>query len=97
MYKDYDVKIKLVQEQWIQLKMTFLLGHYLGFPTGVENMGVLCPSPPWWGSSKLDGQGFNQYMGGAWGEALNAVKKYLWRSWFDSNVVSYKPPSLQIY
>ena len=28
-YKDYDVKIKMVQEQSIQLKMTFLLGHNL--------------------------------------------------------------------
>ena len=29
-----------------------------GFPAGVENMG---------GSSKFDGEGLSQYMGGAWG------------------------------
>ena len=25
-YKQYEVKIKMVQEQWLQLKMIFLLG-----------------------------------------------------------------------
>ena len=29
MYKDYDFKIKMVQKQWIQLKMTFLLAYNL--------------------------------------------------------------------
>ena len=35
-YKDYDVKIKMVQEQWIQLKMTFLLGCNLNI--GISGM-----------------------------------------------------------
>ena len=26
-YKEYEVKIKMVQEQWLQLKMKFLLGY----------------------------------------------------------------------
>ena len=26
-YKEYEVKIKMVQDQWLQLKMKFLLGH----------------------------------------------------------------------
>ena len=26
-YKEYEVKIKIVQEQWLQLKMKFLLGY----------------------------------------------------------------------
>ena len=25
-YKEYEVKMKMVQEQWLQLKMTFFLG-----------------------------------------------------------------------
>ena len=52
------------------------------------------------GYSKFDGGrgggGLSQYMGRARG-ALNAVKKYLWRSSFDSKVAGYKPASLQIY
>ena len=48
------------------------------------------------GSSKFDGGGLSQYMGGAWGD-LECCQKYLWRSSFDSNVASYKPASLQIY
>ena len=26
-YKEYEVKIKMVQEQWLQLEMKFLLGY----------------------------------------------------------------------
>ena len=26
-YKDYEIKTKLVQEEWLQLKMKFLLGY----------------------------------------------------------------------
>ena len=26
-YKEYEVKIKMVQEQWLQLKLEFLLGY----------------------------------------------------------------------
>ena len=26
-YKEYDIKIKMVQEQWLHLKMKFLLGY----------------------------------------------------------------------
>ena len=26
-YKEYEVKVKMVQEQWLQLKMKFLLGY----------------------------------------------------------------------
>ena len=26
-YKEYKVKIKMVQEQWVQLKVKFVLGH----------------------------------------------------------------------
>ena len=57
-----------------------------GFPTGVENMGGSSKSNGGrltskhrgsMGSSKFDGGGFCQYMGGAWRGALNAVKKYL--------------------
>ena len=49
------------------------------------------------GYSKFDGGGgLSQYMGRARG-ALNAVKKYLWRSSIDSKVAGYKPASLQIY
>ena len=44
----------------------------------------------------MGGGGLSQYMGRARG-ALNAVKKYLWRSSFDSKVAGYKPASLQIY
>ena len=44
----------------------------------------------------LMGGGLSQYMGRARG-ALNAVKKYLWRSSIDSKVAGYKPASLQIY
>ena len=29
MYKDSNVKIKMAQEQWVQLKMTLLLGYNL--------------------------------------------------------------------
>ena len=28
-YKEYEDKIKIVQEQWLLLKTKFLLGHYL--------------------------------------------------------------------
>ena len=28
-YKDYEDKIKMVQEQWLPLKIKFLFGHYL--------------------------------------------------------------------
>ena len=28
-YKEYEVKIKMVQEQWLQLKMKFLLVYYM--------------------------------------------------------------------
>ena len=28
-YKEYEVKIKMVQEQWLQLKMKFLLVYYI--------------------------------------------------------------------
>ena len=51
----------------------------------------------WWGSSKFDGEGLSQYMGGAWGEDENSFEKYLWWSSFDSKVAGYKPASLQIY
>ena len=27
MYKEYEAKIKMVQEQWLQLKMKFLLDY----------------------------------------------------------------------
>ena len=30
-YKKYEVKIKIVQEQWLQLKMKFLLGYNMKF------------------------------------------------------------------
>ena len=40
--------------------------------------------------------GLSQYMG-EHGGALNAVKKNMWGSWFDSKVASYKLASLQIY
>ena len=26
-YKEYEIKIKMVQQQWLQLKMEFLLGY----------------------------------------------------------------------
>ena len=26
-YKEYEVKIKMIQEEWLQLKMKFLLGY----------------------------------------------------------------------
>ena len=38
MYKDYDVKIKMVQEQWLQLKMTFLLGYNLNIVIFLEKL-----------------------------------------------------------
>ena len=38
-----------------------------GFPTGVENMGGCAPLLGGGGSSKCDGGGLSQYMGGAWG------------------------------
>ena len=28
-YKEYEVKIKMVQKQWLQLKMKFLLVYYI--------------------------------------------------------------------
>ena len=27
LYKEYEVKIKMLQKQWLQLKMKFLLGY----------------------------------------------------------------------
>ena len=27
MHKEYEIKIKMVQEQWLQLKMKYLLGY----------------------------------------------------------------------
>ena len=61
---------------------------YQGFPQVLRT---------WGGSSKFDGEGLSQYMGGAWGEDENSVEKYLWWSSFDSKVAGYKPASLQIY
>ena len=51
----------------------------------------------WRGSSKFDGKGLSQYMGGAWREDEDSVEKYLWWSSFDSKVAGYKPASLKIY
>ena len=67
--------------------------HLPGFPTGVENMGGALQNLMGGGG----GGGLSQYMGGSMGGALNAVKKNLWRSSFDSKVAGYKPASLQIY
>ena len=39
MYKDYKVKIKMLQEQWLQLKMKFLLGYNM--KTGREVDGEI--------------------------------------------------------
>ena len=41
-------------------------------------------------------QGFPQVLR-IWGRTSNAVKKYLWRSSFDSKVDGYKPATLQMY
>ena len=47
------------------------------FPTGVENMGGGGCAPHWGeGSSKFDGGGLSQYMGGgAWGGGLKCCQK----------------------
>ena len=34
-YKDYELEIKVVQDQWLQLKMRFLLGYNM-------NIVILC-------------------------------------------------------
>ena len=35
--KEYEIKTKLVQEQWLQQKMTFLLGYNLQLLFSGEN------------------------------------------------------------
>ena len=81
---------------WQRTEDQAFISHctYLGFPQVLRTWGG--------GSSKFDegwgGRGgLSQYMGGSMGGALNAVKKNLWRSSFDSKVAGYKPASLQIY
>ena len=70
----------------ISVKMQFFT--YSGFPTGVEDMG----GPP----QTLMGVVKSKH-GENMGELKIFLKKYLWRSSFDSKVAGYKPASLQIY
>ena len=46
-YKEYEVKIKMVQEQWLQLKMKFLLVYYMKILFSGEGIN-------------LSGEGINQ-------------------------------------
>ena len=38
MSKEYEIKTKMEQEQWPQLKMLFLLGYYLKIVIGREEL-----------------------------------------------------------
>ena len=55
MYKEYEVQIKMVQEQWLQLKMKFLLGY---------NMKTVV----WSGEIYFWCEGNNNLVGGLLGE-----------------------------
>ena len=51
-HKEYEVRIKVVQEQWLHLKMKFLLGY---------NMKIII----WWGYfSRWREQAISQLVGG---------------------------------
>ena len=65
-----------------------------GFPQVLQRWGACAQGGR--GSSKFDGEGLSQNMGGggAWQELKMHLKR---RSSFDSNVAGYKPASLQIY
>ena len=47
--KEYEIKTKMVQEQWLQLKVTFLLGYNLGNFSrwgGWKNFWLVGETPP---------------------------------------------------
>ena len=74
------------RNKWSKCK---ILAQILEFPTSVENMGWFFKV--WWEG----GRDLTQYMRGVWDGVT--VKKYLWKSSFDSKVAGYKPANLQIY
>ena len=45
-YKEHEVKIKMVHEQWLQLEMKFLLGYNMGGGGGVSNFSTDGETPP---------------------------------------------------
>ena len=70
-----------IYENWLWKKVL----DPLGFPQVLRIWGGGC-------SSKFEEGGLRQYMGEHGGRAaLNAVKKYLWMSSFNSKVANYKP------
>ena len=44
--KEYEIKTKMVQEQWLQLKMTFLFFYWVGFDFWWEGIKI------WWGGDE---------------------------------------------
>ena len=66
MYKEYEVEIKKVQEQWLQLKMNFLLGC---------NMKKILFSEGAWLFGGLGGSK-NLIGGHYWGEFLLVLGNY---------------------
>ena len=68
-------------------------------PQGFPQVLRICPPPsPYMGALQTLRRGAYVNTWGSMGRgALNAAKKYLWKSSFNSKVANYKPASLQIY
>ena len=99
----FRVKVPFITLMWLLTTISHIAPKQICWPMFYldttlcidEKMGGHAP-PHWGGSSKFEGGGLSQYLGGAWG-AYNAVEKYLWRSSFDRIVASCKPARLLIY
>ena len=64
--KEYEIKTKMVQEQWLQLKMTFLFFYWVELTFG--------------GREKFGGEGVNEQIFGWWVDSpISPVGKTLYK------------------
>ena len=56
-YKKYEIKTKIVQEQWLQLKMKFLLGYNMKIVIYWGRINLWWEDFSRWGNEQIFGRG----------------------------------------